>query len=907
LSSPITIGSPLDLAKDPFSRLSSKEEPPAYSQNPSQSAKESPSRARLLAFAEEDGVSLTPTQPKITRKDRSPTYTTDEDIACATALLAERRLTDPDYKAPSGISKLTKSKAKIQEFSYKELNRALAATVKENGSLGLVEALLSKGASVDVSRRSSTNMWKMMTNKNQADEKSEVLHDATRGGSVELVELLASHAGQASLNEALVLAIYQNDLKKIKTLLEFGASIYEQHEIFLNAIENSDGDIVELLLLAPILPCTECRSKGLVKAAEKGSLRIASALIFSDANTNFEESRALHQAVRNGDRAITIAIAGCPNPPTPANLDRAAALAFLQRPDHEEQLGLIEVCLCAGARGSETEQVLCIATESCELDTVELLLKYNVSVDYDNGRALSTAVVNEADSIFAALLTAKANPITLGNALVAATSIRKLGLDFSRRLLDKEASVNYEKGKPIVEAINNTSFDVLELLLKNSPSRLSLTPALEAALKLSGADRMTALNLLLPTNIDQKALDLGLIELVQHEFPDFKAVKALLAAHASPDYQDGLSVVTAAARFDMQLLEMLANSVDSKPFVFSQAAAAAVYDNASWLEPENLGILQFLLDNGAMPSVLEGALRQAAVLFNIDALQFLADWIEEKDVYTIAFAEAVEVGEKWLSTAGLDVIRLLLEKGASGDIVDISLLQAQDAFVSGRASEALVDALLEMGADVNYDNGHAIEQAVKAGNVNLLEKLFAFRPSQKTLSLALTAALVSDHPVKKLLAIIDALMTKEGDIADPNFVVPGMDPPIFVALERYPTSVPLIQRLCELGCKLETKIDFRVFGGDVKGADAEEEDDYGAENRLLLRTNRDDIRDEYDTKKGVKARMTNDEHGMGPEEVTVLAWACCQVGDGAIAAAVTDILVKFKGTPCLAISKRLKS
>jgi hypothetical protein len=219
----------------------------------------------------------------------------------------------------------------------------------------------------------------------------------------------------------------------------------------------------------------------------------------------------------------------------------------------------------------------------------------------------------------------------------------------------------------------------------------------------------------------------------------------------------------------------------------------------------------------------------------------------------------------------------------------------------------LVDALLERGADVNYDNGHAIEQAVKVGNVNLLEKLFAFRPSQKTLSLALTAALVSDHPVKKLLAIIDALMTKEGDIADPNFVVPGMDPPIFVALERYPTSVPLMQSLCELGCKLETKIDFKVFGGDAKGADAEEEDDYGAENRLILRTNRDDIRDEYDTSKGVKARMTNDEHGMGPEEVTVLAWACCQVGGGAIAAAVIDVLVKFKGTPCLAISKRLKS
>jgi hypothetical protein len=508
---------------------------------------------------------------------------------------------------------------------------------------------------------------------------------------------------------------------------------------------------------------------------------------------------------------------------------------------------------------------------------------------------LTIAIEHESESIFTAIMGAKANEVTLGNALITVIGSKKLGLDFCERLLEKGASVNYDSGRPLITAIECLANELLKTFLSRRASKPSLTAALEAVLRLSGKDRMSALSLLLPSDIEQTALDEGLITLVREQPNDLEAVEALLNAGASADHKDGLCVVEAARRFELTTLETLQRAVSSKGYVFSLAAAAAVADNTKWLQPEGLAVLQFLLESGAVPSTLDDALRQATVLFDIQALQFLADWIEPGDIYALAFADAIEVGEKWYSPGGLDVVRLLLEKGASGEIVHGALLQAQERFIAGRASEALVDTLLEYKADVNYDDGHAVELAVKAGNVALLEKLFNCRPTQRTLSMALSAALISGHSSQKVLNIVNALVGKEGEIADPNFVVPGMDPPIFLALQQYPTSVPVVKRLIEIGCTPETKIRFKVFGEVVSDPENEEDDDLGAENRLVLRTARDDLRDHYDANKSISARMTNDEDGTPAEDVTVLVWACCQVGGQAVSAAVFDVLLEFKG------------
>ena len=286
---------------------------------------------RSLASLESEYVRI---RPPLKPQDRAPTYLTDEDTQNALTLLAERRESDPEYKAPRILSKITKSRAKLEEFSNKEINRAFRAIVEENGSLGLVEAFLALGASVDVARRASTNMWKKVIKKDQTDVRNDVLQVATRGGSNQLVELLAGYADQQSRDEALLIAVYQQNLQKTQTLLEFDASIYEAHDIFLSAVDNGDTDLIELLLAAPKLPCRECRAKALVKAAATSCLRIVSALLFSDADTQYDDAQAIKLAASHGDLAVCVAIAGSPRPPSPSNLDAAAGVGYRDNPDH---------------------------------------------------------------------------------------------------------------------------------------------------------------------------------------------------------------------------------------------------------------------------------------------------------------------------------------------------------------------------------------------------------------------------------------------------------------------------------------------------------------------------------------------------------------------------------------------
>lgn len=894
LSSPATIASPLEPGNSPFQWQKPGEDPPPYTAIAGRGTGTSIGNARLQQIADEIEVSLKRNRPLLEQQSAASTYLTDRDTQDALKLLGERRQSDPEYKAPKGLSKLTKSKAKTKEFSDKEISRAFRATVEGNCSLGLIQAFLALGARVDVSRRASTNMWKQITKKDQADQRSDVLQLATRGGNNELIQLLAAHADQRSLDESLLIAVYQQNLLKTQTLLEFGASIYDAHEVFLSAVDNGDAELVELLLVAPKLPCTECRAKALVEAAATSSLRMVSALLFSDADTQYNNAQAMNLAAQNSDLPVSVAIAGSPKPPSPSNLDSAAANCYRDIPDHRICLSILEVCLCGGAYGKQTNQVLIFATERNELDTVELLLRHNVSTDYQGGQALCTAITHEADLTFTAILSSRMNAVTLGNGLVTAIGSSKLGLDFCKRLLEKGASVDYKNAKPIVTAINALQNTILKLFLSKVPSTQSLAVALKAALQLFGRDRMAALSLLLSEGPKQHALDKGLLKLIREEPTDLEAVSALLDAGASADYKDGLSVVDSARRFELPTLKLLDRAVFSKVYVFSEAAAAAVAENTKWVQPEGLAVLQFLLESGASPSALDDALCQAAVLFNLQALQLLAGWIEPGDIYTLAFAQAIEVGEKWHSPSGLDVVRILLEGGAKGDIVDGALLQAEERFINGRAPEALIDTLLEFKADVDFDDGHAIELAVKAGHLALLEKLFSSNPSARTLSMSLSAALISGHPSQKLMKIINALLGKEGEIADPNYVVPGMDPPIFLALQKYPTSNPVVRRMLEIGCRIDTKISFKVFG-EIAGPQKEEDDDYGAENRLFRRTNRDDLRDIYDTNKSISARMSNDETGTPAEDVTALAWACCQVGDRAVRAAVFEVLLEFKG------------
>lgn len=757
--------------------------PPEYSEQPASG------NTRLEALAQKFQIPLYPGLPKIASRDKAPSYLKADSVASAGKLLDSRRTSDPDYKAPSGFSKLTKSKSKIAEFSYKEVNRALNAVVGENGPLDLVEALLEMGGDVDVARRASSNMWKKVTSKNQEEQKSEVLQNAVRGGSTELVQLLAARAGPYTLAESLELATKQDDVSKVRALLEFDASITPSHVAFLDAVRGGNEEIAQMLLAARNPPCQDCLADALKLAVTRGSAPIVGALAITGADANHNDAEAIKEAATRGRSDLALLAASSPKPATALNLDVAADIGYTHSAERDYQLRVVEICLCAGARGPQTEVLLQLAAEQDGLDLANLLLEYYVSIDRDGGKALCIAIQNEHQGIFNAFIGQSMNATTLGNGLISTVEARKLGLDFSRALLGKGATPSFENGQPMVAAVQAFRNDLLALLLENKPSRPALSAPLFAAIALTGEARLDALKVLLVISHDQNALDTSLVKLAEEQHADHAAMTALLNAGASPDANDGRAVAIIACKFDHPTLDLLKPHIVSTTWVYSQAAISVI-SHPSWAEPDGLSTLQYLLESGADSSAIEEAVIEAAGKFNLESLQFLADWINSAELYTLAFAEIVSLGKRWLDAEHFEVVNLILDQGACGYVVDNALLIAIDSFLSGQTQEILVDCLLEHNADVNHEEGSAFEMAVRAGSVQMLEKLYRFDASEWSMSLALTTALTCQLPAAKVVEVIHSLASREEPKADPNFVVAGLDPLLYLGLQNYPTSYP---------------------------------------------------------------------------------------------------------------------
>ena len=170
-------------------------------------------------------------------------YATPADLARASQILDERRLRDPNYRPPSSVSKFFTSKASQEKDLLVEVSRAFRAAIQENASLDLIEAFLEFGACVCI--RPGTPLWKKT--KSAHRDGSDTLRVAVRSGSVDLVSILAAHADQTSLDEALADAIHRQDTSKSQALFDEGADVRVLHSAICQAAARFDVRTLEYL------------------------------------------------------------------------------------------------------------------------------------------------------------------------------------------------------------------------------------------------------------------------------------------------------------------------------------------------------------------------------------------------------------------------------------------------------------------------------------------------------------------------------------------------------------------------------------------------------------------------------------------------------------------------------------
>jgi hypothetical protein len=712
-----------------------------------------------------------------------------------------------------------------------------------------------------------------------------IRHAILEGQHPLLTQLLAKKPSLLSLSNAIEATMTVNDL----------SAMYEVIEQLLTA--GANGTAVDQALISAVELSPEPQTFKLIQLfLGKGS-----------ADVNFEVGKALQLVAAAGRIDVLDEI--LQSNPVVDSLNAAFPYA-MGIEDTTIKLAVVEKLLQAGAIGQVVDQALVTAAKLGEdgIPLVSLLLR-KASVDFENGKAICEAIAAREFEMVQTIVTIKPALATLtaawvvadvvdddefrfkifqillelgmegdpvARALVIAATKGTPALELCKLLLKYGASADYNNGEPLVSAVQCGSIDVLQLLLTVNPAKPSLAQALATAQALSGDFRLAAVATILKAGVAQHVCDAGLLQAAQEQPTDSQLIQLFLDANASPDYLDGSSVLHAANTVDVGLLKQLSPSINSKDVasrafgivfqsgdtwrtakglafvevlvqkgaagedinkaalqaalmfdidaleliaqsvspksVFTTALAQVTGSRYDWVSAEGLTVVQFLLENGAAEAGTDvyTVLNKAASMFNYEALQLVSTAVTSAEAYTTAFNAALGVGDAWLLPQNFEVIELLLEHGAGGEMLHVGLLQALDAYGAGTVPAILIDLFLHYKADVNYGMGEAVQLAASSGNSALLKTLLTYGATQESVSLAFSMAIASNPKEKQLFELLD-VFAQNGIKPDPNFVYPGMESPLILSLELYPQSAAVAERMCALKCNLEAEAQCQTY------------------------------------------------------------------------------------------------
>lgn len=662
-------------------------------------------RARLLELAAAAAIPLNISKPPLSGSP-CPKYGTAADTEHAEQLLAERRLVDPEYKRPTGVSKLLKKKAEIEAFSYKEKNRALTLVVEEGGPLGLVEALIDLGANVNVFKNAHESLARRMVRRDREEIRNDILCRAVKSGEPAMVRLLASKADERNLDDSLQYAIERGHLEITKVLLEYGADPTEYHEQFLAKIDEAEEDLVELLMQGPKRPCLECRAKGLAKAIGAGSLRIAVSLLLNEADADYQTASALQRAMKIGrtDLAVAIATIG-QKPPSAASLDLAISAAYRESSHGLEKIfALIEICLCAGAAGDHCAETLLKAAQNNQDALVHLLLLNGASVNYHGGAVIKHSILEERKELLADLLKKSPTPLSLSNAVEAAMTLEDLSAiyEVTEMLLAAGAS-GVAVAHALIEAVNlppnSESYNIIQLLVERGAADINFDDG-KAIQLTAGEGRIDVLQILLRRQPNPISLNAAF-------------------SHAMGFHDASIQEL---------MVKMLLES-GATGRVVDEALVTAVQKGV-----ERISLATLILTRASVDFENGKALCEAVRIRCFELIQLLLTVRPSYDALTSAWAEAVTVNDDDFQ---FKTFQTLLGHGMKGDPVSQSLVVAA---IKGTPALDLCRLLLQHGTSVDYNNGEALVNTIQRGHLDILAELLSAKPSQSSLESAIAAA-----------------------------------------------------------------------------------------------------------------------------------------------------------------------
>jgi ankyrin repeat protein len=494
----------------------------------------------------------------------------------------------------------------------------------------------------------------------------------------------------------------------------------------------SRGDEILLRILLKGRPSVQVTSKAVLKALQlpEEDRRLSSIclLMNAGANINYDHGKAIFEATRSFQLpSLDLLLQFSPKP---SSLNAAFASTTAMK-DIERRYEYTRRLLKAGATGDEVHKALvaAVATTTPNLDLLKLIIPH-ASIDFEDGRALCLAIQKLLQQHVLLLLKMKPNSVSFSNGFSAARSLRDVQMELrfhklllaagpeervvsqtllnavedqktevSRLLLKHGASTDFENGSSVVTAVTSTNALILKLLLGNSirkPSVATVTTGFNAALRLrNGSPKQEILDIILNTGVKRDSRNNALLNFVKSDNPDCSTISTLLKHGASVYFNKNESLLVAAKRGNIEVLNLLFQFTNDTSVV-SLVFADRFKDASFYTSRLGLCIMEMLLKNGAKGNQVNQALIKATEDYEKQSLA--------KDFAFILLQYGADVnfmnGNALQIAAGMGInatnlIVEILKKDCNAETLSLALPYLIN---SGNAVESTVTALIKQFA-----------------------------------------------------------------------------------------------------------------------------------------------------------------------------------------------------------------
>lgn len=482
-------------------------------------------------------------------------------------------------------------------------------------------------------------------------------------------------------------------------------------------------------------------------------------------------------------------------------------------------------------------RALRLVTQKAYLDGLDLLLNSRATVVSEAAKAsafqeaMNLKIKEDRYKIVQRLLKAGIPHKTISDGLSHAVILNDVEL--SGLLMQNGGSVEHKGAKAVRAAASAGHADILKVLVSSKPSLSTLTTGFGGASSLEGEAYFPILQVLLEAGLHGEVIDNALIETIKLGGSDLRMTELLCKHGASVEWKEGEAVVRAARSGMFDTIDILFTRCPSQTVLRQAFIAASLLpsqnrlavierlleggkqiDNyvtkmltkATMEKPSDRQLIKMLLSRNVFD---EGqSLKHAARCLDLRTLSLLVNASLATTHLSAAFETIGVSDDLWKSATGLEVMRLLLEKGAQGASVAEKLYQvvaSLEKLEDGEESLAnkFIDLFLKHGADVNYQRGLALQRATMQANVPLIQKLLPGASAEsKAMSMPYIFTACDDRAaVLKALMVFASSFDNGEDSLDVMFRHPdeNLEPMLFLALNQFPRDTQILQTLLDMG------------------------------------------------------------------------------------------------------------